>query len=67
VVYFTRRHEGEEIFCAFNMSDTPSEFAVPHGGWQIIGEELGGARISADGHLHLGPWQPFLAVVTPNE
>jgi len=61
VVYFTRTHGEETLFCAFNMSDTPSDFAVPMGGWRVIGEELGSARISADGQLHLGPWQPFIA------
>ncbi len=61
IVYFTRSHDGEDIFCAFNLSDSPSEFALPKGNWEPIGSELGGAHVSADGHLHLGPWQPCLA------
>ena len=61
VVYFIRKHEGEEIFCAFNLSDTPSEFTLPDGTWLPIGEELGAANVSDDGKLHLGPWQPCLA------
>ncbi|MEP0565415.1 MAG: alpha-amylase family glycosyl hydrolase [Paracoccaceae bacterium] len=61
VVYFTRSHGGEEIFCAFNLSDTPSEFTLPAGNWLPIGEELGAAHVSGDGKLHLGPWQPCLA------
>ncbi|MCL4137669.1 UNVERIFIED_CONTAM: hypothetical protein GTU68_013945 [Idotea baltica] len=65
VVYFTRTYEGQEIFCAFNMSDTPSDFTLSPKGWHVIGEELGSACISADGDLHLGPWQPFIAVVRP--
>ena len=61
VVYFTRSHDGDEIFCAFNLSDTPSEFTLPSGTWLPIGEEMGAAHVSDDGKLHLGPWQPCLA------
>jgi len=62
VVYFTRMHGEEEIFCAFNLSDTPSELALPKGNWAPVGAELGGAHVSADSKLHLGPWQPCFAV-----
>ncbi|NSX55475.1 alpha glucosidase [Sulfitobacter sp. 1151] len=62
VLYFTRTHANEEIFCAFNLSDTPSDFELPKGKWQQIGAELGSAGVSADGKLHLGPWQPHLAL-----
>ncbi|WP_425597712.1 alpha-amylase family glycosyl hydrolase [Thalassorhabdomicrobium marinisediminis] len=61
IVYFTRHLDGRRIFCAFNLSDTPSEFCPPEGTWQAIGHELGSAELSADGNLHLGPWQPFIA------
>jgi len=60
VVHFTRSHRGQEIFCAFNISDTPSNLDVPSGVWTPIGDELGAAHVSADGRLHLGPWQPCL-------
>src|SRR6056297_1641508 len=36
VVYFTRTYEGQEIFCAFNVSDTPSDFDLPAGDWTPI-------------------------------
>ena len=62
VVWFTRSHDGESIFCAFNMSDTPSDFDLPPGEWRPIGSELGSAHVSADGKLHFGPWQPFMAI-----
>lgn len=61
VFSFTRHHGDETLFCAFNLSDTPSDFALPEGNWHPIGEELGSAHLSADGKLHLGPWQPCLA------
>ncbi len=62
ILQFFRKGDGEEIYCAFNMSDTPSDLDLPAGEWQPIGGELGGAHASADGKLHLGPWQPFLAL-----
>ena len=62
VIYFTRSHEGQEIFCVFNISDTPSDFTLPQGNWTPIGAELGSAHVSADGKLHLGPWQVCLAI-----
>jgi len=61
VVYFTRTHGDQQIFCVFNVSDTPSDFALPDAGWAPIGDELGSAHLSADGKLHLGPWQICLA------
>ncbi len=62
VAQFTRTDGGDTILCIFNLSDTPSEAIVPPGQWRAIGADLGGAHISTDGHLHLGPWQPFLAL-----
>jgi alpha-glucosidase len=64
VVYFTRREGDQVIFCAFNVSDTPSDFDMPDGNWTPIGGELGAAHVSADGRLHLGPWQVCLALKT---
>jgi alpha-glucosidase len=62
VVHFTRTHDGETVFCAFNLSDTPSEHSLPNGDWDMIDADLGSASLSADGKLHLGPWQPCLAL-----
>ena len=62
VLYFTRSHKDQTLFCAFNLSDTPSAFALPEGNWQTIGAELGAASLGPDGKLHLGPWQPCLAL-----
>ncbi|XDA97293.1 alpha-glucosidase [Sulfitobacter sp. LCG007] len=61
VLHFTRVHEAETIFCAFNMSDTPSVHALPPGKWITIAHELGTASPSADLKLHLGPWQVCIA------
>jgi alpha-glucosidase len=64
VVYFTRTQGTETIFCAFNLSDTPSALGMPKGRWAHIGSDLGSAVVSDDGKLHLGPWQPALAQKT---
>ena len=64
VIYFTRTDGEQTIFCAFNVSETPSDFDLPDGNWTPIGAELGSAHVSADGRLHLGPWQVCLALKT---
>ncbi len=62
VVHFRRMNRAENILCVFNVSDSPSDFELPAGDWKPIGAELGSANTSADGRLHLGPWQACLAI-----
>ena len=62
VLYFSRTHQGTTLYCAFNLSDTPSAHDMPEGQWQMVGEDLGTASPSRDGKLHLGPWQACIAV-----
>ena len=62
VIYFTRTSGDQTILCAFNVSETPSDFNPPAGDWVPIGAELGSAHISADGKLHFGPWQVCFAL-----
>ncbi len=62
VISFVRAAGVERIFCAFNLSSEPAALTMPEGEWLTIGGELGVAHPSADGKLHLGPWQPWLAV-----
>ncbi len=62
VLQFTRSHGGQEIFCAFNLSDTPSTIDMPAGNWIPVGAELGSTGPAQDGRLHLGPWQPCFAI-----
>lgn len=59
---FIRTQGAFEIFCAYNLSGEPPTIDMPAGAWQQIGQELGSARPSADGRLHLGPWQPCIAL-----
>ncbi|MEQ5868631.1 alpha glucosidase [Sagittula sp. NFXS13] len=62
VVHFTRTHEDETIFVAVNLSGEPATIDAPAGEWHQIGQELGSAAPGWDGKLHLGPWQPALAL-----
>ncbi|WP_425070905.1 alpha-amylase family glycosyl hydrolase [Sagittula sp. S175] len=62
VVHFTREHEGEVVFVAVNLSGDPATIDMPAGDWHHIGEELGSVSTGPDGRLHLGPWQPALAL-----
>jgi alpha-glucosidase len=64
VLHFVRTTDTQEIFCAFNLSATPSEMEMPAGKWHAIGAELGSTGPAQDGKLHLGPWQPCFALRT---
>ena len=65
VLHFFRRLDGTEIFCAFNLASEPAAIAMPEGKWIQIGIELGSTHPAPDGVLHLGPWQPALALRKP--
>ena len=60
VVSFTRSAEGEDIFCAFNLSDQDAEITLPAGTWDQLGAEIGTATISG-ARVKLAPWQACLA------
>jgi alpha-glucosidase len=62
IVHFIRSHTGQEIFVAVNLSPDPAVMDMPPGDWQQIGQELGSGTHAPDGRLHLGPWQPALAL-----
>ena len=62
IVHFTRSHGVETIFVAVNLSAEPAVMDAPQGDWVQIGQELGSAAPAPDGKLHLGPWQPALAL-----
>ncbi|MFZ5961429.1 alpha-amylase family glycosyl hydrolase [Thalassococcus sp. BH17M4-6] len=62
VLRFIRREGDQTIFCAFNLGGDPAATEMPSGTWRQIGAELGSAGLSPDGKLHLGPWQPSLAL-----
>jgi len=63
VLSFFREQGGTTLFCAFNLSGEPAGMEMPEGAWRQVGqEELGSARPGPDGRLHLGPWQPCIAL-----
>ncbi|WP_415919779.1 alpha-glucosidase [Tateyamaria sp. SN6-1] len=62
ILYFTRMHGDETIYCAFNLSDEPAKHVLPDGNWMTIGSELGSIAAADDKTVHLGPWQMALAL-----
>jgi alpha-glucosidase len=64
VLHFIRDQAGEQVFCAFNLSDEPGKVRLPPGVWTQIGHELNCAHAGPDGIVNLGPWQPCLALKT---
>ncbi len=62
IVHFQRSHGAETLFVAVNLSAEPAVMDMPEGRWQQVGQELGATGPAPDGRLHLGPWQPALAV-----
>ncbi|NQY61252.1 alpha-glucosidase family protein [Cognatishimia sp.] len=59
VLSFTRKGETQTIFCAFNLSDAPSEVNMPAGAWTSIGGTVGAVAPSST--LTLAPWQCVIA------
>ncbi|UWQ94307.1 alpha-glucosidase family protein [Rhodobacteraceae bacterium M385] len=62
VLHFTRTQGDETVFVAVNLSGEPAVIDAPAGNWVQIGQELGSTGPAPDGKLHLGPWQPALAL-----
>jgi len=62
VLRFIRKSADEQVFCAFNIGAEPAQLSMPPGDWHPVGAELNSAHEGADGVVHLGPWQPCLAV-----
>ena len=60
---FTRAHEGETIFCAFNLGGAPVRVALPEGDWRILEAGRSPARRPivelGEAFVGLGPWQPL--------
>ncbi|SMY08842.1 alpha-amylase family glycosyl hydrolase [Flavimaricola marinus] len=61
VLSFIRVLNGQQVFCAFNLSDSAAEVTMPTGAWQTIGTELGGAVAAGGQTVGLDPWQPAFA------
>jgi alpha-glucosidase len=55
-----RRRGDEDLFCAFNLGDSPAETALPEGTWLTIGTDLG-SQAATGGRVMLAPWGVALA------
>jgi len=62
VVSFVREYDGQQIFCAFNLGDTPANVSMPGGNWQLIGIELGACESLQGDTATLKANQAVLAV-----
>lgn len=62
IITFNRLLDDQIIHCAFNVSDTPSDFTLPSGDWQPLGEELGCVQNAVGSKIHLGPWQVYIGL-----
>ena len=62
ILSFVRRLGDEAMFCAFNLSHDRAEMMLPEGEWLRVASELNSSGPSEDGVVHLGPWQPCLAL-----
>ena len=60
VVTFKRQFEGQELLCAFNVSDETCQHQLPEGDWSPIGEELGCIQNINGSAVNMGPWQVFI-------
>jgi len=63
VLAFTRQDGGESVLCVFNMSDTPSVFAIPEGIAPRDLEAPGSVSGPIDGVLTLPPFAGYLGLV----
>lgn len=67
VLSFRRTYDGTDVFCAFNLGETPATIDLPDGVWTPIGQELGVTATDAGKSLQLAPWQPHFAVKTTKD
>jgi len=61
VVSFVRDHDGQEIFCAFNLGETQSSVQLPKGNWNLVGKELGNCVSEQGGKASLNAYQALVA------
>jgi len=60
-ISFTRHHGNQDLFCAFNLSDTWQDLTLPDGDWAI--DHGAPFRIDKTAHgMQLPPWQACFAL-----
>ena len=60
VLSFVRQSETQEIFCAFNLSETATQVQMPSGNWSNIGTTVN--AIDPQPSLTLAPWDCCIAI-----
>lgn len=61
VVSFIREHDGQRLFCAFNLGDDSATLDLPQGQWELIGLDLGACAKTTDGKVTINGNQAVLA------
>ena len=59
VVYFQREHQGEVVYCAFNISNQTQALTPPKGDWQNLATDFAAAQ--APDSTSLPPWGCIVA------
>ncbi|MCH2163046.1 MAG: alpha-amylase family glycosyl hydrolase [Marinovum sp.] len=60
VLRFERHLDGDRLFCAFNLGETPAMVALPDGTWAGVGDDVE-AQAPDAGQVHLPRWAMSLA------
>ncbi|MCL4158541.1 UNVERIFIED_CONTAM: hypothetical protein GTU68_043507, partial [Idotea baltica] len=62
VVSFIREHNGQQLFCAFNIGDSIANVTLPAGQWKLIAQELGACASSEGRTAVLNANQALVAI-----
>ncbi|WP_226780817.1 alpha-glucosidase [Oceaniglobus trochenteri] len=66
ILVLIRSHEGNEVLCAFNLTNKAQPLALPPGNWQ---QDRGAPfkPVDAESDAVLLPWQAYFAVAAPTD
>lgn len=59
---YTRVHDGQVLFCGFNLSDENSQVTLPAGDWQVVEQQLDGLVAPTNNPINLPAWHYVIAV-----
>ena len=61
VLSFSRILDGEEVFCAFNLSEAPATVDLPTVNWASLAPDMDTADTDKGGTIALAPWQACIS------
>ena len=61
VLSFSRILDGEEVFCAFNLSEAPATVDLPTVNWANLAPDMDTADTDKGGTIALAPWQACIS------